>query len=58
MNKLSGWKTIIGMITGGLVLAAWKLGWIDQASMEWAMVVIVPATGVSLRLGVKKSAPK
>lgn len=53
-EPLKGWKTYIGMIVIGAVSIALKAEWITLDTYGWIMGVVVPMTGVTMRMGMKK----
>ena len=55
MNEpLKNWKTILGMGAIAVLSVAVKMEWMTMDAYTWAMSVLGPITGISLRLGMGK----
>jgi len=55
MKWLSGNKTYIASVLTGLVGLAWSQGWITEEAAVGIGSVFAAMTGISMRLGIKKS---
>ena len=49
MNWLTGKKTYIGAIAGGVIIIASTLGWIDETTTGVLLGLVATWTGVSMR---------
>lgn len=58
MSFLSGYKTYIGFIAGGIVGAAWSLGWITDENASAAASLIFAWTGIAMKHAWDKAASK
>ena len=56
MDFLKGKKTIIGSIAGAVLMVAWSLGLIDDATAKMLLGIVAAWTGVSLRLAIREAA--
>jgi len=52
---LNGKKTHIGMILSGTLGLCLSMGWIDVKTAAAIGSILVPLTGISMRVAVKKS---
>ena len=48
LSAIDGYKTYIGMIAAGAVLAAEKLGWIPADTVQWLLIGIGAWTGIAI----------
>ncbi len=53
MNWLSGKKTILGSLAGGVLVIAWSLSLIDDDMAKTLLGLVAMWTGVSLRMAIK-----
>ena len=47
--QLKNWNTIVGFAVIALAGAAWNLGYIEESTVKWIAVALIPYTGISLR---------
>ena len=55
MKWLSGNKTYIASVLTGLIGIAWSMGWISEEVAGVIGSIFGSLTGISMRLGIKKS---
>lgn len=53
-EPLKNWKTILGMLTIGVLSFVVKMEWMTMDTYTWIIAVVGPLTGISMRLGMGK----